>query len=382
MDNIPSWTSKITMPWLSSDSGPYGWAKLALEYIATTNKTPPVTDFYKRGKLLRAPEDIVKDLLALGGRVFKQTDDLAFHNKDFMWDEACVHFRWETDDGQATLEGHVITGDLFNKLTDLVLASIGEPKASGEVFALTTTQLGVGFCSIGYAACPLERGNYNIAVIKEYDHVVADLKSTDPCGRLVILEGVPGSGKSYMVRGLLEEVPDATFAIVPAHMVASLATPTFVQALMDLRGSIYSQGGYTCPGDEVSGKDSSKPIIFIIEDADECLTSRAADNMNSVSALLNLGDGIFGAMFDIRVVCTTNAKNEQLDSAVKRPGRLCRFLHIGHLDPEVAAGVFKRLTGKDKTFPKATIAEVYRLARNEGWVPEKETKFGFQIGED
>jgi ATP-dependent 26S proteasome regulatory subunit len=209
---------------------------------------------------------------------------------------------------------------------------------------------------------PLERENYNLDVLEDYDAVVNDLKSKNPSGRLAIFDGVPGTGKTYMIRGLLSEVPDALFVLVPANLIQELSNPGMINALLETRRN---------KGDHAT--------VFIVEDADDCLGSRDSTNVNAVSALLNLGDGIIGALMDIRLVCTTNLKNDELDEAVTRPGRLSRKIHVGPLDRKIAEALYEKLTGKKvKIDEKLTLAQVYSLAREDGWKPvQKKRAIGF-----
>lgn len=262
------------------------------------------------------------------------------------------------------LEGRMVTTNraLFDAAQKLLEANIGNKVSAGRAYVLISTDEGPKLQSIGVAASPLERGNYNPVALEGYDHVVTDLKSKDPGGRLAIFDGIPGTGKTYMIRGLLSDVHDALFVLVPANLVQELANPGMINALLETRRA---------KGDA--------PTVFVIEDADDCLGSRDASNVNAVSALLNLGDGIIGSLMDIRLVCTTNLKNEELDEAVTRPGRLSAKIHVGRLDRKIAEAVYERLTGnKVKIDEDLTVAEVYSLARNDGWKPvEKKAPMGF-----
>jgi SpoVK/Ycf46/Vps4 family AAA+-type ATPase len=113
---------------------------------------------------------------------------------------------------------------------------------------------------------------------------------------------------------------------------------------------------------------------LILEDADNILTPRGKDNLSLISTLLNMTSGILGSMLDIRAVATTNSPTKDIDPALMRPGRLSSHVTVGELDKEKAASVFKRLTGKAKTFSgQVSLAEVYRLAREAGWEPPKDT---------
>src|SRR5512137_1977227 len=209
-----------------------------------------------------------------------------------------------------------------------------EDPAKGLVFALAKGMHGYNISRLGVAGSPIERGNYSPAVLKAYDHIVEDLNTDSPCGRLVILAGEPGTGKTYLVRSLLACNPKAAFIIVPPHLMQELASPEILPAL-------------TAAKEEMSG-----PIALVIEDADQCLVPRdktgniRESNMNAISSLLNLGDGILGSVLDIRIIATTNAHEIKFDEAIMRDGRLCQHAHVGHLPADVANAALYRLTGK------------------------------------
>lgn len=251
----------------------------------------------------------------------------------------------------------------------------------GRVYVIVQTREGPQFRSMGIGGLPLERDNYSEEVMKGYDRIVADLSASSPNGRIAILDGKPGTGKTFLVRALLDEVKDAIMVIVPSNLVSHLGQPDMIPALIDLHRN-----------------NNGKAMVFLIEDADECLAPRMGDNMSAVSTILNLGDGILGRVLDIRIICTTNADHQEIDEAIKRPGRLSAMVHVGALDPEKACKVYERLTGKpariypDITNPmksapffvkQTSLAQVYQIARDAGWTPPpEERKVGFQDDED
>jgi hypothetical protein len=248
-------------------------------------------------------------------------------------------------------------GDLQKgrQLFDRMLAP-DDPR-KGIVFVLATTMQGYTIRRLGLAGTPIERSNYSQQVLEDYDHVVSDFQTESPCGRLVILSGEPGTGKTYLVRSFLTEVPKAAFILIPPHIVQDLAGPDILPALTQAK-------------DEMSG-----PIILVIEDADSCLVPREDGSINTISSLLNLGDGIMGSILDIRILTTTNAHKIKMDPATRREGRLCRHMQVDALSPEEATNVYQRLLpGQKATFKEpTTLAKVYGKARREGWEPPKAT---------
>lgn len=359
----PWWQKKEMYPKLGDSALDCGWATTALDLealeqgkVVYNNNIEGVLIAQDFDTVLRKFEDlglrVVADSPPWRGdkcrRVFLVSDDTGLN----LW---C---------SEGDLEGRIVTTNraTFRATQEILEASIGPKASAGRAYVLMSTDEGPKLTSIGSAAVPLERANYNPEVLEGFDHIVRDLKSKSPSGRLAIFDGEPGTGKTYMIRGLLDAVPQALFVIVPVGMVQELASPGMIGALLETRRN---------KGD--------LPTVFLIEDADDCLGSRDATNVNAVSALLNLGDGILGAMMDLRLVCTTNLKNEELDEAVIRPGRLSRKVYVGPLHAPVAADLYKKLTGKDlKITSEMTLAEVYSAATHEGWKPvETKRPIGF-----
>lgn len=238
--------------------------------------------------------------------------------------------------------------DILAQLNSIFDTYCEKISRQGSLYGLVQGSNGIELRSIGNSGETFIPENYRPEVVEAYRHIVSDLKNSDPCGRLAILDGIPGSGKSHMVRALMNEVPTGTFVIVPPNMISSLGSPGLLPALMD-------------SGDE-------RPIVLILEDADEALSSRKADNVSAISALLNLSDGLMGAVLDIRILATTNQSIEDFDTAVMRDGRLCRRVEIGTLDHIQAEAVYRRLTEtavESGHYTKGfhTLASVYRLAR-------------------
>ena len=296
---------------------------------------------------------------------------------------ACVEF-----DGDSKIELHVVTrdGQFLNEATVWFGENTTKSIPKGRVHVLISTSQGPEFKSMGIGGQKLERANYEDEVLRGYDRIITDLQAASPAGRVAILDGKPGTGKTFLVRGILDDVKDVIFVIVPANLIQELAQPSMIPALVGLHQS---------RGD--------KPMVFIIEDADEVLAPRMGDNMSSVSAILNLGDGILGQLLDVRIVATTNAHHTDVDEAIKRPGRLSAMVHVGPLSPGKAGEVYTRLTGKPPfsgggdpmnllsvpepvkpLFTRETsLATVYQMARDSGWTPPpKERKMGFGASDE
>jgi ATPase family associated with various cellular activities (AAA) len=74
-----------------------------------------------------------------------------------------------------------------------------------------------------------------------------------------------------------------------------------------------------------SGKNAryaDRVKVIVMEDAERLLWRRDGDNREAVSSLLNVADGLMGRMLRLHIICSVNARMEDLDSAILRPGRL------------------------------------------------------------
>jgi hypothetical protein len=163
-----------------------------------------------------------------------------------------------------------------------------------------------------------------------------------------------------MIRALTTDTA-AMYVLVSPSMIGQLSGPNLLPALLQAR--------------ELDDNGDIMPIVLILEDADEVLVKREAGGSRiGLSELLNLGDGLLGELADIRIVATTNAKIDEMDPAIVRPGRLCRRIHAHTLSYEEATKMYQELLGDDtlkySTNWGTSLADVYRYAREDGWEPE------------
>ena len=245
---------------------------------------------------------------------------------------------------------------------------------SNNVYVISTSRSGLSLHSMGTMDVALEPSNYSPEVVEAYDYILDEFQKKEPYGRLAIVNGPPGVGKSFMLRSLLSSIKDSLIILLPAKMVGDIDSPGIIKLLSEER--YYGEL-------EELGKEKIKnmPIIFVLEDADACLVPRDDGNMSTISSFLNYSDGIFGSMLDMRIIATTNADKIQFDSALMRPGRLCKHIRVGHLSKEQASAVYKRLTDKDKVYDQeVSLAEVYGDAYNKKTEKIKKTKaLGFSV---
>lgn len=298
-------------------------------------------------------------LIKNGGKLIYKFYNDRFYSHIFLWDESIVELECSGENYMG-VTAHSMNQEFITELRAFAKPLFTKEISQGHVFAIVSRGGGLALNSLGNAGIALERRNYSPEVIEGYDYVVKDLNADTPTGRIVIMEGEPGTGKTHLVRGMLMDVPDAMFVLVSPEMVSVLGGPELLPLLLSHRDN---QAG---------------PIILILEDADKCLVTRQGDNINSIQSLLNLGDGILGSLLDLRIIATTNAKKLEMEPAIMRPGRLCRRLEVGLLGSKTAAIIFAALCPEkqvpDSLTGKVSLAMVYSEARKAGWEPESRKK--------
>jgi len=292
-----------------------------------------------------------------GGKLVYQLHHEKFGSHIFLWDNSIVELEF-SGENYMSFAVNSLQKDFVEELRKFIDPLFVTEISQGHVFAIVSHGGNLALNNIGNAGITLERRNYNPKVLEDYDYVVKDLNSASPSGRISIMEGDPGTGKTHLVRGMLMEVPDAMFVLVSPDMVSQMGGPQLLPLLLSQR------------------RNQTGPIILVLEDADKCLVTRQGDNINSIQSLLNLGDGILGSLLDLRILATTNAKKLEMEKALMRPGRLSRRLEVNALEMDTAKNVFNNLC-PGVELPKSfnglkmiTLAEVYSAARKAGWEPK------------
>lgn len=322
------------------------------------------------------PESLLERLTGVGGvgRVIRTSHPSPLRkNDDWQWlvtnnrNLVC----WMVHNPQAksfSLSFTTTDEFVFEEIRKLLVKYVVAPPKRGRTYVLASGSFGPHLQELGVVGEDLLEDNYSPKVVAGIKHVIADLNKANPCGRVAILDGVPGTGKTRAIRAIMNGVTKATFILVPSRLAPQLGEPTFITVLLQNR----------IPGE---------PMVLLLEDADNCLVTRKADNESDISALLNFGDGILGSQLDLRIIATTNRRLEDLDEAATRPRRLCRRIEVGRLDHVQATRVYKRLGGAGDPFTSGfhTLAEVYAAAHprerdeaeDDAFKPAPKGKVGF-----
>jgi hypothetical protein len=350
-------------------------SRTAIEHIASLSllssaleEEKCVFEYNIDGNLLITHKQLVDEIKKIGGRLISTglntTDKSAYYldnnaaSYTFVWDDTYLSIAFDADDF-VYFTIFSLNEELVEKIKELTTKVITK-KTKGKAYVFVTGMDGAQLKQInGKAGTELERSNYSQKVLDDLDYSIKELKTTERPG-LLLLHGAPGTGKSHIIRGIMDSIENATFVIIQPSMISEIASPQFISVLLDHQ------------------KGDSKSIIFIIEDADATLINRGTDNLHSISSLLNLTNGLLENLLRIKVIATTNAAHLEIDKAILRKGRCIKSIEVCSLTKEHANKIYQRLTKSDKTLTgdqkTYTLADVYSAAYDETQVEYKEIK--------
>jgi hypothetical protein len=201
----------------------------------------------------------------------------------------------------------------------------------------------------------LELGrHYNDDLDGLHDKFLSFLNTHDKSG-LILFHGIPGTGKSTYIRHLITSVDKNVIFMTP-ELAGNLGSPEIAKYLLHHRN-----------------------CVFVIEDAEQLIISRERERNSSISAILNLTDGILGESLNIQIIATFNTDLYNIDKALLRKGRLHALYEFKPLEAGKSAKLLAELGHTDAEVSRPmTLAEIFNYDETNYEILKPRVGIGFK----
>ncbi|HEV7781541.1 MAG TPA: AAA family ATPase [Chitinophagaceae bacterium] len=169
---------------------------------------------------------------------------------------------------------------------------------------------------------------------KEVDELVRKRLGQKNDKGIVLLHGLPGTGKTTYLRYLVGKIRKRVLFVSPS-VAGNLMNPDFIELLID-----------------------NPNTVLIIEDAENIIMERKHDSGSSVSNLLNISDGLLADFLNVQLICTFNSSLAMVDSALMRKGRLIAKYEFAKLGVEKSKRLSAHFGFDTEIVQPMTIAEI------------------------
>jgi len=270
------------------------------------------------------------------------------------------------------------------KLVEDIKKAFGAPipdeeQVSVEFTYWNGTYKGSTSRSLGCPKWEKIRDNYTKDVQEDLDDILG-LQNPLSRGKLIFWYGIPGSGKTYAIRALMQKWKSMCHFVVVTDPEVFFSNQAYAQTVL-VEGEFEDDDDQS---DNTPNSPDQKVILLIMEDCPELVITEARSRTSfSMARLLNLTDGILGQGLKMMILITTNEKIDSIDPAFLRPGRCLQNLEFSGLKKdEIKAWMMSR--GIDEhDCDTGVLASLYaKVAGNRNYAAESsmnDTPAGFAL---
>lgn len=228
--------------------------------------------------------------------------------------------------------------NLFNTVDKLITVlndyKLPDKKEDFEINIITFSNGSLELKRLDIKPTFLDLGLYYNDDFKEVDAIIKSRLAHKHDKGIVLLHGLPGTGKTTYLRHLIGELKKKVLFVSPS-VAGNLMNPEFIDLLID-----------------------NPNAVLVIEDAENILMDRKLNSTSSVSNLLNISDGLLSDCLSVQIICTFNNSLSLIDSALMRKGRLIAKYEFGKLVAEKSQQLSDHLGFNTIITEPMTIAEI------------------------
>lgn len=196
--------------------------------------------------------------------------------------------------------------------------------------------------------------HYNDDFKPVYNEIVKFLDTKNRKSGVVIFNGIPGTGKTSLIRHIINKIP-GQYIFINNSMGARISSPEFITFLME-------------------HKDS----VFILEDCESVVMDRQLTGFgNAVAAILNMADGLMSDIFNGKFICTFNTDINKVDPALLRKGRCYGSYEFKKLDAAKVKVLLKERGFDVNKCEDMTLADIYNYENTIVEETQKTKRIGF-----
>ena len=281
----------------------------------------------------------IKDCFA-GGTLNCQSSAVKGNHFYFLFDDLLIHIE-NGYNNDVRLLYRKTDKVIIDKLVTEFLKFKFRKHSSPHISLLTNGEHGFGTSLMEITKPRLSiTDNYNDDFLIIHETISKRLNKNKDKG-LVLLHGKPGTGKTSYIRYLISQVKKEVI-FLPPNMAMSITDPGLMNVLIRNPNS-----------------------IFVIEDAENILIDRNRNGSSSVSALLNLADGVLSDCLNIQIICSFNTDLSRVDSALMRKGRLIAKYEFKELEADKAQALSNKLGFNALITEPMTLTAVYNQSEKE-----------------